>query len=408
MMNETFYTNGKNKFKNDEFDGNEWSAPYMVDVNEIKDRINSFNLVGRKIKNIRFIGLCYNLRREWIEEIAYNNATGSEEEKQKFSNYDSIPDELQYLRFAEIDEPLLIKFEDETESRSIFYDGDIFEIDTPQQPEFRMSMNSIPWWIDAGTNMPNMEAKVLFSPCIGKTISGVEVNTYLTKRDPMAFEDFSDGSERELISSIILRLEDGTGILIEGWLDFCHVSCVNSANETMLIPFEDLKKGLFNWEDIHVDSVSGFESHGGTMFFGRCGADHCKETYMTLCPSNSDSRLHISVEDFTLYAWSIGNLFEWFDEYGDYEYSYLQWASILEEAEKILSFTTFDALFDYRTSLKVRSEDKFRGNYFLNEMNCQGRSFWTRRETFRKQLKEMQEWTAMVLGENDSISIYGF
>ena len=74
MMNETFYTNGKNKFKNDEFDGNEWSAPYMVDVNEIKDRINSFNLVGRKIKNIRFIGLCYNLRREWIEEIAYNNA----------------------------------------------------------------------------------------------------------------------------------------------------------------------------------------------------------------------------------------------------------------------------------------------------------------------------------------------
>ena len=144
------------------------------------------------------------------------------------------------------------------------------------------------------------------------------------------------------------------------------------------------------------------------MFFGRCGADHCKETYMTLCPSNSDSRLHISVEDFTLYAWSIGNLFEWFDEYGDYEYSYLQWASILEEAEKILSLTTFDALFDYRTSLKVRSEDKFRGNYFLNEMNCQGRSFWTRRETFRKQLKEMQEWTAMVLGENDSISIYGF
>lgn len=118
MMNETFYTNGKNKFKNDEFDGNEWSAPYMVDVNEIKDRINSFNLVGRKIKNIRFIGLCYNLRREWIEEIAYNNATGSEEEKQKFSNYDSIPDELQYLRFAEIDEPLLIKFEDETESRN--------------------------------------------------------------------------------------------------------------------------------------------------------------------------------------------------------------------------------------------------------------------------------------------------
>ena len=70
MINETFYANGKNKFKNDEFDGNEWSAPYMVHVNEIKDRIYGFNLVGRKIKDIRFIGLCYNLRREWIEEKA--------------------------------------------------------------------------------------------------------------------------------------------------------------------------------------------------------------------------------------------------------------------------------------------------------------------------------------------------
>ena len=408
MMNETFYTNGKNQFKDDVFDSREWSAPYMVDANEIKKRINSFNLVGRRIKDVRFIGLCYNLRREWIEEKAYNDASGSEEEKQRLSDYDQIPDNLKFLRFAEIDEPFLIKFEDETDSRSIFYDGDIFEIDTPQQPEFRMSMNSIPWWIDAGTNLPNMEAKVLFSPCVGKTISGVEVNTYLTKRDPMAFEDFSDGSERELVSSIILRLEDGTGILIEGWLDYCHVSCVNSANEDLPISFDELKKGLFNWEDLHIDAVSGFESNGSTLFFGRCGADHCDEPYMTLSPSNSNSRLHISVDDFTLLGWSIGDLFEWFDEYGHYEYSYFQWTAILDEAEKLLSFSSFDSLFDYRTSLEVRAEDKHRGNYFLNEMNYQGRSFWISRKKFQKQLQEMRDWTSLVLGENDSISIYGF
>ncbi len=408
MMYETLYSNEKNQFKDNEFDSNEWSAPYMVDVNEIKDRINSFNLVGRRIKDIRFVGLCYNLRREWIEEKAYNNASGSEEEKQRRSDYDQISNDLTFLRFAEIDEPLLIKFEDETDSRSIFYDGDIFEIDTPQQPEFRMSMNSIPWWIDAGTNLPNMEAKVLFSPCIGKTISGIEVNTYLTKRDPMAFEDFSDGSERELVSSIILRLEDGTGILIEGWIDFCHVSCVNSANEELLITFEELKKGLFNWEDLHIDKVSGFESYGSTLFFGSCGADHCDEPFMTLSPSNSNSRLHISVDDFTLLGWSIGDLFEWFDEYGHYEYSYLQWTAILDEAEKLLSFSSFDSLFDYRTSLEVRAEDEHRGNYFLNEMNYQGRSFWISRKKFQKQLQEMRDWTSLVLEENDSISIYGF
>ena len=104
----------------------------------------------------------------------------------------------------------------------------------------------------------------------------------------------------------------------------------------------------------------------------------------------------------------VGDLFEWFDEYGHYKYSYLQWISILDEAEKLLSFSSFDALFDYRTSFEVRAEDKCRGNYFLNEMNYQGRSFWIEREKYQKQLQEMREWTALVLRENDSISIYGF
>lgn len=401
MLQTTSLSSGKNEFKDYKFSAQEWSAPTMVDPEKIKARLESLKLEGRIIKQMGLIGLSYFHVRDWIENHAYDVLDQlDEEERQKQSNYNNIPPDILFGRNAEIDEPLLIEFED----------GDILEIETPQQPEFRFSMNCIPWWIDAGTNLPNLDANILFSPCIGRTIKAIDVNTYITDKDPIWNDYFDDEhSQRELVSDIVLRLDDGNGISIGAvMLDYCEIALIDGNKELIMIPFQELKPALFNWEDLHIDKVSGFESNGSTLFFGSCGADHCDEPFMTLSPSNSNSRLHISVDDFTLLGWSIGDLFEWFDEYGHYEYSYLQWTAILDEAEKLLSFTTFDALFDYRTSLEVRAEDKHRGNYYLNEMNYQGRSFWIRREKFQKQLQEMRDWTSLVLKENDSISIYGF
>ena len=407
MITKTIYSLGHDKFKNDVFSSREWSAPTMVNPVEIQGKLDSFHLVGRRIKDIRFIGLCYNLRREWIEENAYNDISGSEEEKQRLSDYDQIPNDLMFLRFAEIDEPLLIKFEDETDSRSIFYDGDIFEIDTPQQPEFRMSMNSIPWWIEAGTNLPNMEAKVLFSPCIGKTISGVEVNTYLTKRDPMAFEDFSDGSERELVSNIILRLEDGTGIVIEGWIDYCHVSCVNSANEGLLISFDELKKGLFNWEDLHIDPVNGFVSESGSLFFGAAGARKAGSPSTVFDPGSKGSELSIGENDIMLLnmaiTWQTGH---YFDDVEGYSFSHIQWSEILEKAEQILRFETFDDLFDCLTGLEIKYYNG--DSVMLHLMNVFGKEFWNRRSFFRAQLDDLKAWTAIALSEDGVMEVIGY
>ena len=57
MIKNTIISNGKNNFKNYIFSSSEWSAPTMVSAEEIKNRISSFNLVGRKIKALRMIGL---------------------------------------------------------------------------------------------------------------------------------------------------------------------------------------------------------------------------------------------------------------------------------------------------------------------------------------------------------------
>lgn len=243
MINESIASRGKNEFKNYTFSASEWSAPTMVSAEEIKKRINGFDLVGRKIEDLRMIGLSYFLRRDWIENAAYNALPDDmdEEERQAKSDYDNISSELKLSRSSQIDEPFLIRFED----------GDVFEIDTPQVPEYRFSMNCIPWFINAGTNTPNVKANILFKPCIGRKIVEVAVDTYISDIDPMFGSTFDEfGTKHEMVSRIVIWLEGDIGISISGWVDFCEVACIDRNNAVLPIAFGELKPALFNWEDI--------------------------------------------------------------------------------------------------------------------------------------------------------------
>ena len=238
MLQTIYFSSGKNDFKDNMFDAEEWSAPTMVEPNVIKTRLASMKLEGRKIKRMKLIGLSYMHTPEWIEESAYNVLDQlEEEERQKRSDYHNIAPEMLFGRKAMVDEPLLIEFED----------GNVFEIKTPQQPEFRFSMNCIPWGIDAGTNLPNLDADVMFSPCIGKTVKSVEANTFITDTDPFLNDYIDDGhSRRELVSDIVLRLDDGNGIRIGGWLDYCEIDLIDENNQLLMIPFRELKPALSN------------------------------------------------------------------------------------------------------------------------------------------------------------------
>lgn len=242
MLKHTYYGNGRNSFRDNIFSASEWSAPSMVSPAEITSLAASFKLEGRRIKRLKMIGLAYNLRRNWIEDRAYHYyEEPDEEERQEMSGYAQIDPAVPYCRYAEIDEPLLIEFED----------GDVFEIVTPQEPEFRMSMNCIPWGIDAGTNLPNVDANILFAPCLGEVITSVEIETYETDKDPVFHSAFDEeGTRKELVSAVLLRLRNGTALCIEGWIDFCHVTFIDKDGHTGTIPFEVLKPALFNREDL--------------------------------------------------------------------------------------------------------------------------------------------------------------
>ena len=302
---------------------------------------------------------------------------------------------MQFSRYAQIDEPFLIEFED----------GDIFEVDTPQDPEFRMSMNCIPWWIKAGTNQPNVEADILFSSCVGQEIVSVEVNTRIADKDPMFFCAFNEPPyQRELVSNVTLRLRNGLGLQISPDIDYCEVACVDVSNEWVKISFSELKDALFNWEDLHADEVTGFEAESHMLFFGRKGAAYTDTPYMTLSSSGKgDSCLHVYVEDFLILDWSISlAIGSWFDEYGEYHFSHKEWNDLLDEAWRILAADSFDELFDELIDRQGK------GNYMMWKLNSRGASFWKERDKYRTQIKDIREWSDLVLGPNDMMDIYGF
>lgn len=199
-------------FENEKFSLQEWSAKYLSSYDDIKRELDNLNLIGRKIKNIKILGMDYLHREDAIENFIYP------------AEYDKIPPHFKFIRVIEIDEPILIEFEN----------GDVLEVLAEIEPEFRISMNKIPFDTKAGINKNNMIANVIFSNCIDKRISNIEIDTC---------ESFNSNTEKNCV--IVIRLENGDCLKIyHDCHDYCTVENCNIKGEVISIYFKDLKKGL--------------------------------------------------------------------------------------------------------------------------------------------------------------------
>lgn len=406
MSNSSYKHKNHDIFQDDIFSNKKWSASTVSSPQQIQETINTYNLIGRKIKDIRFIEQCHNLTRNSIEREAYSKLDYlSREEREIKSCYLEIPADLHYKRLVTLSAPIIITLEEKSREEKSFFPGDTFEVGVFEQNLVRMSMNRISFFIQEGQTFPDVEGEILFSPCINSVIKDIEINSTNCKNSIFKNKIKSNDSKIE----IILWCDNDVGLCIKGDSDFYSVCCINRIREIITIPFSELLKSLHNWEDLHGDDSIGFVAKSRSFFFTADNIETYSDIqYMSIYSGNNS--LYISIWEFVLWGLCISDLFEIFEEYNytGYQYTKLQWQCLLEEAEKLLNFHSFDELFEYRLHLFQKNYQATIDDYrFTREMNWMGVEFWKNRDIYRVQLEDMKKWTSLVLGEMDTIFIRG-
>ncbi len=141
---------GNNQFKDNKFDFWTWSAPILQTQEEVVAAVHKFKLIGRTIKDIQAVGYGYDYT---LENENFNDFI-----KAVYKGDDKALDAMEFLCSVDIDEPLLIQFED----------GDILGIDFSEGSSIRMEMNTLPWKIGSGISGKNFHANQLFSDILGR------------------------------------------------------------------------------------------------------------------------------------------------------------------------------------------------------------------------------------------------
>ncbi len=228
-------------FDKGKFSWRAWSAPVLFSPAEIRKRLDVLRLEGRKITDLKLVGLNYCLSYYHLESMLLK------EPDESGNNVQSIDLETPIGICAEIDEPMLIRFED----------GDVLEIMEETDGEHRISMNRIPWDIKAGTNLPNIDASIFFKDCIGRTIKTVELHTSDLSERENYFQPWNpEAKQSDFVKYIVLRLDDGYGLRFSGWLDFCIVDYIDCSNNYVKKTFKEVAPAFYDLDELIEDLLS--------------------------------------------------------------------------------------------------------------------------------------------------------
>ncbi len=158
---------GKNIYPGHFFSFWEWSAPVLQTPEDVMNKAHELKLVGRVVKDIIAVGMGYNWCDNDIDDAVYNAIERMHPLlKAQIPNPEAfLPKGVNLLCFAEIDEPLLLVFED----------GDVLGVWYDDGSCVRMDLNTISPDIEPATNRKNFHPARLFQDIIGKQITAVEV-----------------------------------------------------------------------------------------------------------------------------------------------------------------------------------------------------------------------------------------
>ena len=227
---------GRDEFPEHKFDFWNWSAPILQTPDEVIRKARELRLTDRVVKDIIAVGEGYNWTEEWLDEAVYQAIERMHPLlKAQVSDSDAfLPRGVDLLCQAQIDEPLLI----------IFEDGDTLGISYDEGSCVRMSLNSIPLDIQPGINMKSFHAGRLFHHMIGKRIAAVEVTASTEYPDFTGSYGLTLGNQLSYISKVDLVYDDGSLHLPHPRLSFIShgdygwVELVDDTGSTVGVPTE--------------------------------------------------------------------------------------------------------------------------------------------------------------------------
>ena len=249
---------GNNEFTNNTYSYWEWSAPILQTYDEILSKVKELKLEGRTIKNIYCVGMAYNWTDDNIANCVYNAVDGmSNNQRQSLKNPRAfLPEGVYLLRWAEIDEPLLIEFED----------GDVLAIDYSEGSSVRIDINTVPKNISFGTNRPTVNADKLFNDIIGKEIVALDITTSTESPDFTASYGLTLDEQASYIIGFSIRYRSTdsyyphNSLFFTSHYDYGVVELKDCNNETLKVHAPDIKQIVEGFiEDEILDSQEEFD-----------------------------------------------------------------------------------------------------------------------------------------------------
>lgn len=367
-------------FSNNTFSIEKWAPSRVKDREEAKKLLDSYSLIGKTIACFDLIGHSYAQQRKAIVDYANSNVPEGGEKM----SYENISPTMLFDRSICIDEPFVIYFKGSVS----------FEIMASRGGEYLMGMNRINGRIEGREKYCNIDIDVLFSSLKGKTVKDVNV----------VASDMSSDTDSS-ISSLAIILEDDSKLVISAIDNFTTVTLVESNGERAKISFKELEPILFNYEDSHLDPVTGYRAKSPNVYFGAKSQTIIDVPYLTITTEDEKAELYIDENDYLLLGWAIEmQINDEFSEYEDYEFSIEEWNGVLDYAQKIIDFKTFDDLFDYLIQFKNKEGE----SRFLWALNNIGKFYWDTRMKYFGQLEDIKEWSKLIMKDNTTFKVIGF
>lgn len=233
---------GKNQYPNHKFSFWEWSAPVLQKPEEVMEKIRELRLVGRVVRDIRAVGMGYGWSWNDPDDLIPRAARYAGKERLYSGLRLPLPNRYRFERSVQIDEPILIAFED----------GDILGIDFSEGSSVRMDLNTIPWDIQPGTNQKNFHANRLFADLIGKPITAVELSVSTAEPNFTGSFGLDLQEQAAYIHQVALRYSQGI-LGFSPFFDYGDVELLHPTGEAQMLTCTQalyVVEGFFRPEEV--------------------------------------------------------------------------------------------------------------------------------------------------------------